>query len=60
MSDERLEKLGTYFNHFEVRKTWGITFEQFIHLVDCGRWLESMESNRLPLYHRGRLEDVAL
>lgn len=40
MTNERLEKLGKYFEHFAVRKRFGLTFEQFIKMVDSGRWTE--------------------
>ena len=38
MGDERLERLGTYFVHFELRKRLGITFEQFVEWVERGIW----------------------
>jgi len=38
MTDDRLDKLGTYFVYFDVLKRYGITFERFIQIVDRGRW----------------------
>lgn len=38
MSDERLEKLGTYFVHRRIRERFGITFARFVELVDAGTW----------------------
>lgn len=40
MSDERLDKLGRYFVYFDIRKKYGITFEQFVNLVAKGLWHE--------------------
>lgn len=36
--DELLEKLGTYFVHFEIHSRYGISFEQFIAKVREGVW----------------------
>ena len=36
--DERLERLGTYFVHFELRTRLGITFEQFVEWAHRGVW----------------------
>ncbi len=38
MTDERLERLATYFIHFNIRNRYGITFERFTHLVMIGEW----------------------
>ena len=38
MGDERLERLGTYFVHFELRSRFGITFEQFVEWAHRGIW----------------------
>lgn len=57
---DRIDKLGRYFEYFDVYNRFGITFERFVYLVDSGRWLEAMESNRLPLYHKGKLEEVSI
>ena len=38
MSDERLDKLGKYFCHFEIHSRYSISFERFIKLVDMGAW----------------------
>jgi hypothetical protein len=35
-----IDKLGTYFVHFDIRKRFNITFEQFVQLVKLGRWKE--------------------
>jgi hypothetical protein len=38
MSNERLDKLATYFIHFNVRERYGITFARFIEIVERGKW----------------------
>ena len=38
MPDERLDKLGTYFVHFDINKRFGITFERFVEMVEQGTW----------------------
>jgi hypothetical protein len=45
MVDERLEKLGLYFTHFAVQERFNITFEQFVGMVNEGRWQDVMLSN---------------
>ena len=40
MSDERLDKLGTYFVHFNIHEKFGITFERFVKLVTLNRWID--------------------
>jgi hypothetical protein len=38
IDDERLERLGTYFVHFELRTRLGITFERFVEWAERGIW----------------------
>lgn len=38
MSDELLDKLGTYFEHFDILSRYGITFEDFVGRVRRGVW----------------------
>lgn len=38
MNDVMMERLATYFVHFEVGTKKGITFEQFLELVTEGLW----------------------
>jgi hypothetical protein len=40
VSDERLEKLGNYYCHFDVMRKYGISFERFVSMVDNGTWSE--------------------
>ena len=40
MSDERLDKLGTYYVHFSINARYGITFERFVKLVTLNRWTD--------------------
>lgn len=40
MTDERLDNLGTYFIYFKIQIRYGVTFEQFVRMVDSGRWEE--------------------
>jgi hypothetical protein len=40
VSDERLEKLGKYFCHFDIRSKYGISFERFLSMVENGTWSE--------------------
>jgi hypothetical protein len=40
MTDERLDKLGKYFCHFEIHLRYSITFERFCWLVVNNRWSE--------------------
>jgi glutaredoxin-related protein len=35
---ERLDKLLTYYDHFEVEERYGINFKQFVRKVDEGAW----------------------
>lgn len=39
MPDERLDKLGKYFIHFEIGRRYGITFEIFVEKVRRGVWI---------------------
>ena len=55
--EKRLDKLAAYYAHFNV-SNWDITFEQFVHFVNCGRMLEFMESDGMPLVYKGRLADL--
>jgi hypothetical protein len=47
MVDERLEKLGLYFTHFDIRERYNITFEQFVSMVENGRWSDIMTTPEL-------------
>lgn len=38
MSEEKLEKLGTYFVHFNILETHGIPFYKFVELVETNTW----------------------
>lgn len=40
MTDERLECLGNYFVHFKVLERFGITFQQFLKMVELDTWKE--------------------
>lgn len=40
MTDELLDKLGTYFVYFRIRERYGITFEHFVRMVEAGTWEE--------------------
>ena len=40
MCDIRLDKLGRYFCHFEIRSRYNISFERFVKLVESGLWTE--------------------
>lgn len=40
IADERLDKLGDYFVLLSIGKRYNMTFEQFIIVVDSGRWEE--------------------
>lgn len=35
---EEYEKLGVFFERFNVRERCGITFERFVQLNDSGAW----------------------
>lgn len=39
-TDEFIDKLGTYFIHFEIRNRYDLAFEQFVKLVEENRWRE--------------------
>lgn len=41
---ERVDKLGTYFVYHKILERFEITFEQFIKMVDSGRWEEFITS----------------
>lgn len=38
ISDDRMEKLGKYFTHFNIKERHNISFEQFVQLVQKGLW----------------------
>ena len=38
--DDRIEKLGKYFIHFNIQARFGISFHQFIIMVERGDWKE--------------------
>lgn len=38
VSDDLLDKLGTYFVHQSINVCYGITFEKFIELHLSGAW----------------------
>lgn len=40
MLDTRLDKLGVYFEYHKVLERHGISFEEFVHMVDTGAWAE--------------------
>lgn len=40
MTDELLDKLGTYFVYFRIRERYGITFERFVQMLEAGTWEE--------------------
>ncbi len=40
IADDRIERLGRYFIHNNIAGRYGITFEQFIKIVDRGDWEE--------------------
>jgi hypothetical protein len=39
MSDELLDRLGTYFLHFNIGARYGITFDDFVGRVQRGVWV---------------------
>lgn len=42
IDDKRLEKLGKYFCHFQIRSRYGISFERFVQMVLIGTWSEAV------------------
>jgi hypothetical protein len=38
MTDDRLNKLGNYFVHFQIGQRFNISFERFVQLVQDGMW----------------------
>lgn len=38
VTDDQLDRLGTFFEHFNVHERYGLTFEQFVHKVQNGVW----------------------
>lgn len=38
MSDDRIDKLGTYYVHHQISVKYGISFERFVELVEVGTW----------------------
>lgn len=40
MHDDRLDKLGTYFCHWNIGSRYAVTFERFIKMVNNGTWSE--------------------
>ena len=38
MSEEKINKLGTYFVHFNILETHGIPFYKFVEIVEAGTW----------------------
>jgi hypothetical protein len=41
IDDILLEKLGTYFCHWNVSERYGISFERFVEMVLIGTWSEA-------------------
>lgn len=41
MTDELIEKLGTYFVYHKLREKYGWTFEQFVEKWKSGVWHET-------------------
>jgi hypothetical protein len=39
MSDELLDRLGTYFIHFDIGARYGITFDDFVGRVQRRVWV---------------------
>jgi hypothetical protein len=35
---DRLDKLYTYFDHFEVETRYELSFKEFVRKVDAGSW----------------------
>ena len=44
IDDERLEKLGNYFCHWNISKRYGISFERFVKMVLIGTWKDAVNS----------------
>jgi hypothetical protein len=42
IDDDRLEKLGIYYCHWNVSKRYGISFERFVTMVLIGTWSEAV------------------
>lgn len=42
---ERVDKLGTYFVYHNIYERFDISFEQFIEMVDSGRWEQFINEN---------------
>lgn len=38
VSDDLLDKLGTYYVHQSINVRYGITFEKFVELHQSGTW----------------------
>lgn len=38
MNDMMLDRLGTYFVHFNIGQRFGITFEEFLKIWHRGEW----------------------
>jgi hypothetical protein len=40
----RLDKLESYFNHFDVGNRYGISFKEFVRKVEAGTWVAYLAS----------------
>ena len=38
VSDETIDKLGTYFVHFNIHARYDIPFHRFVDMVSTGQW----------------------
>lgn len=38
ISDETIDKLGTYFVHFNIHARYDIPFHRFVDMVSTGQW----------------------
>ncbi|WP_155702748.1 hypothetical protein [Paenibacillus psychroresistens] len=41
---KRLDKLESYFNHFDIGNRYGISFKEFVRKVDAGTWVAYLAS----------------
>jgi hypothetical protein len=41
--DSKLDKLGEVFVYFQIGQRYGITFSQYVEMVNSGRWKEVTE-----------------
>ncbi len=46
MADERIDKLGIYYTHHDILKRFGLSFDEFMTMVNKNTWYDFITAHQ--------------